>query len=243
MTPALAARHHAWPSAAVGETLHVRWYGHGGARLLAFPTTMGDHREWPAHGIPEALREHIAKGWVTLFCLDQPRQPSWYDRRVPVGERARRHLAYDAYLRDELLPFTRQVNPTPFVIAAGASYGAYLAVTFALRNPALVQRVIGMSGGYDIRRLTDGESDGSVYLANPAEFVAREWQRDRLEAMQRMDIILAIGEDDPAADDTRAFSGLLWRKGIGNALRLWSGFAHDWPWWERMLLRYLGGHD
>jgi esterase/lipase superfamily enzyme len=235
--------HQAWHSPFVGDTMHVRWFGHGGARVLAFPTTMGDHNEWPNRYMPDVLAEHIRRGQVTLFCLDHNHDRSWYDRRISAGERARRHLAYDRYLRDELLPFTRQVSPVPFVIATGASFGAYHAMTFAMRNPSLVQRVIGMSGMYDIRRLTDGVSDDAVYLANPAEFVAREWQRDRLEAMQRMDIILAIGEDDPAFEDNREFSGMLWRKGIGNALRPWSGFAHDWPWWERMLLRYIGGHD
>ncbi len=40
-----------------------------------------------------------------------------------------------------------------------------------------------------------------------------------------------------------AFSGLLWGKGIGNALREWDGFAHDWPVWEQMVRMYLSGHD
>lgn len=243
MSTRMRGHHEAWHSPAVGRTMHVRWFGHGGARVLAFPTTMGDHNEWPNRFMPDVLGEHIRSGAITLFCLDHNHDLSWYDRRIPPGERAWRHLAYDRYLATELLPFTRHVNPTPFVIATGASFGAYHAVTFAMRNPQAVQRVIGMSGMYDIRRMTGGASDAAVYLANPAEFVAREWQRERLEALQRMDIILAIGEDDPAAEDNREFSGMLWRQGIGNALRLWSGFAHDWPWWERMIVRYLGGHD
>ena len=36
---------------------------------------------------------------------------------------------------------------------------------------------------------------------------------------------------------------MLWQRGIGNALRIWDGFAHDWPSWERMLRLYVGGHD
>ena len=32
-------------------------------------------------------------------------------------------------------------------------------------------------------------------------------------------------------------------KGIGNALRLWDGWAHDWPWWHQMIRLYMGGHD
>lgn len=235
--------HHAWHSPAVGRTMHVRWFGHGGARVLAFPTTMGDHNEWPNRYMPDVLGEHIRRGWITLFTLDHNHDVSWYDKRIPPGDRAWRHLAYDHYLRDELLPFTQHVNGNPYVIATGASFGAYHAMTFAMRNPTLVHRVIGMSGLYDIRGMTGGYSDGAVYLANPVQFVEQEWQHDRLEALRRMDIVMAIGEHDPAIEDNRAFSGMLWRKGIGNALREWSGFAHDWPWWEKMILRYIGGHD
>jgi esterase/lipase superfamily enzyme len=61
--------------------------------------------------------------------------------------------------------------------------------------------------------------------------------------MQRMDIIIACGKGDPAWGDNQEFSGRLWKKGIGNALRGWEGFAHDWPWWEDMIALYVDGHD
>jgi esterase/lipase superfamily enzyme len=64
-----------------------------------------------------------------------------------------------------------------------------------------------------------------------------------LDALQRMDIILVTGADDPLRHSTEEMSAVLWRKGIGNALRVWDGWAHDWPWWTDMLLRYVGGHD
>ena len=44
-------------------------------------------------------------------------------------------------------------------------------------------------------------------------------------------------------ENNRAFSAILWSKGIGNALRVWNGWAHDWPYWERMIRQYIGGHD
>ncbi|MCX7701889.1 MAG: hypothetical protein N2039_13505 [Gemmataceae bacterium] len=44
-------------------------------------------------------------------------------------------------------------------------------------------------------------------------------------------------------ESNQRLSHVLWSKGIGNALRLWDGFAHDWPVWERMLPLYIGGHD
>jgi esterase/lipase superfamily enzyme len=36
---------------------------------------------------------------------------------------------------------------------------------------------------------------------------------------------------------------VLWGKDIWHALRIWDGWAHDWPWWREMIQRYIGGHD
>jgi esterase/lipase superfamily enzyme len=58
-----------------------------------------------------------------------------------------------------------------------------------------------------------------------------------------MDIILAVGREDSALGNNQYFSGILWEKGIGNALRIWDGWAHDWPWWRQMIRIYIGGHD
>jgi esterase/lipase superfamily enzyme len=58
-----------------------------------------------------------------------------------------------------------------------------------------------------------------------------------------MDIILAIGADDSGCDNNRYFSRTLWDKDIWHALRVWDGWAHDWPWWQQMIRIYVGGHD
>jgi len=129
------------------------------------------------------------------------------------------------------------------VMAVGASFGAYHAACFGLRNPHLVNRIIGLSGLYDITRLTGGYSDANVYACNPFDFMRHEHDAARLEAFRRQDIILAIGRDDPACGNNQEFSGTLWGKGIGNALRIWDGWSHDWPYWEKMIQLYIGGHD
>ena len=41
----------------------------------------------------------------------------------------------------------------------------------------------------------------------------------------------------------RAMSALLWCKGIGNAMREWDGWSHDWQYWHQMMKSYIGGHD
>jgi esterase/lipase superfamily enzyme len=58
-----------------------------------------------------------------------------------------------------------------------------------------------------------------------------------------MDIILAIGRDDQMRANNEWMSHVLHGRGIGHALRLWDGWAHDWPWWRQMVVTYIGGHD
>ena len=218
-------------------------FGHAGARLIVFPTSMGSFREWPDRGMHEVLGEHLRQGWIQMFCVDQVHGESWYGDHLHPGARAWRHLQYDRYLTDELLPFTAWKNPNPFVIATGASFGAYHAACLGLRHPHLVHRIIGLSGLYDMKRFTGGYSDHNVYAANPADFIRHEHDPGRLEAMRRQDIILVTGRDDPNSESSRELSRSLWEKGVGNALRIWDGWCHDWPYWERMITTYIGGHD
>ncbi len=238
----LHGQHHAWYSLVAGRTMHVRWFGHAGARVIAFPTTMGNHNEWPDRSMPDVLGEHIEEGWIQLWCVDHNHDASWYDKSAHPGHRAWLHLQYDRYLHEELLPFTAYINATPFVIVTGASFGAYHAMTFGLRHPHLVHRIIGMSGFYDIKEMTDGYSDENVYACNPFDFMQHEHDPERLDAFRRQDIIIATGRGDPHYQENADFSGVLWSRGIGNALRVWDGWCHDWPYWEQMIVRYMGGH-
>jgi esterase/lipase superfamily enzyme len=235
--------HQRWFSPALGREMELLIFGHAGARVLVFPTSMGRFFEWEDRGMVGALGEHVERGWLQLYCVDSIDAESWYARHAHPGQRARRQVAYEAYLLHEVLPLTTYRNPNPFLITTGASFGAYHAVNLAFRHPHLVGRVLGLSGLYDIKEQTGGYSDESVYLNNPSDFIRHEHDPGRLEALRRMDIILAIGRDDPMRRNNEWLSHVLWERGIGHALRIWDGWAHDWPWWREMLVRYIGGHD
>ncbi|MFO7663709.1 MAG: hypothetical protein R6X18_14115, partial [Chloroflexota bacterium] len=90
---------------------------------------------------------------------------------------------------------------------------------------------------------TDGHYDDNVYFNSPCDFIAGEQDWGRLELLRRQDIILAVGRDDSLRHSSERLSTALWEKGVGNALRLWDGWAHDWPWWHQMIRLYIGGHD
>ncbi len=233
--------HHRWQSPALGREMEMLVFGHAGARVLVFPTSMGRFFDWEDRGMVGALGECLAKGWIQMFCVDSVDAESWYADTLSPAERARRHDDYDRYVHTEVIPFSVRTNPTPFLIATGASFGAYHAANFSFRYPHLVGRLIGMSGYYDITRWTGGHSDDTVYFHNPAHYLLHEHEPERLEALRHIDIILATGRDDSGRPNNEHLSRLLWDKGIWHALRIWDGFAHDWPWWQQMIRLYIGG--
>jgi esterase/lipase superfamily enzyme len=235
--------HESWISPALGREMPIQIFGHAGARVLVFPTSMGSCYEWGDRHMHEVLGDHLENGWIQLFCLDHVHDESWYNKGMHPGARAWRHLQYDHYVLTEVLPFTEKVNSNPFVITTGASFGAYHAACFGFRHPERVHRIVGLSGMYDVKSMTEGYSDLNVYVCNPMDFMRHEHDPARLDAFRRQDIVFAIGKDDPSYGNNVEFSGILWGKGIGNALREWDGWAHDWPYWEKMIRMYIGGHD
>ncbi|MCA9935168.1 MAG: esterase family protein [Anaerolineales bacterium] len=235
--------YHRWYSPALGRDMELLIFGHTGARVLVFPTSKGKFYEWEDRSMMDALRDHLDNGWLQMYCVDSVDAESWYAYWKHPGDRAWRHMQYEFYLLNEVIPLSQQLNDNPYLITVGASFGAYHAVNFALRHPHLVGRTIGMSGIYDVGRWVDGYSDQNVYANNPVAYIPNEHNHDRLTALRNLDIILAVGHDDSLRGSNEQLSGLLWEKEIGNALRIWDGWAHDWPWWQQMIRQYVGGHD
>ena len=235
--------YHRWYSPSLGRDMELLVFGHGGARVLVFPTSKGKYYEWEDRSMVGTLGDQIDQGWLQLYCLDSVDAESWYAWWKHPGARAWRQVEYENYILHEVLPLSWQKNQTPFLITTGASFGAYHAVNFALRHPGLVGRTIGMSGIYDISRWTDGYSDDNVYYNNPVAYIPNEHDGGRLDALRSVDIILAVGEGDSLRHSSEQLSTALWNKGVGNALRLWDGWAHDWPYWHSMIRQYIGGHD
>ena len=232
-----------WYSPTLGRDMDLLIFGHAGARVLIFPTSKGRFYEWEDRGMMNTLGDQIERGWLQIYCVDSVDAESWYAHWKHPSDRAYRQQQYDNYLRNEVLPLSNFLNWNPFLITVGASFGAYHAVNFGLRHPDVVGRSIGLSGIYDIRRWTDGYHDDNVYFNNPVSYIPNENDWGRLAALKQTDIILVTGQDDPLRQSTEALSGLLWQKGIGNALRIWDGWSHDWPFWQQMLRHYISGHD
>ena len=235
--------YHRWHSPSLNRDMELLIFGHAGARVLVFPTSQGRFYEWQDRGMMNAIGEPLERGWLQVYCVDSVDAESWYCRWAHPGGRAYRHHQYFQYLLNEVLPLSTHKNQNPFLMTMGASFGAYHAMTFGLKYPHLVDRILAFSGIYDIRGWTDGFNNDYVYFNNPVQFIPNENDGHRLEQLRHLDIIMAVGKEDRLVESSRTMSRLLWEKGIGNALREWDGWAHDWQYWEKMMRLYINGHD
>ncbi|MCA9803047.1 MAG: esterase family protein [Cyanobacteria bacterium HKST-UBA02] len=241
-----------WQSPKLDRDMELLVFGHSGARVLVFPTSCGRFFDWENRGMIHALSHHIDNGWVQLFCLDSVDAESWWNFNEHPSNRARRHLDYQSYVIEEVLPFTKEKNDNDFVIALGASMGAYHAINIALRFPDEFNRTIGMSGPYDFAQMSGPYSvfkwvfeyyDEYIHQANPVALIQTTSDEEKLEHIRNLDIIFPIGKDDPLYGSNQMLSLALWDKDIWHAFRTWDGFAHDWPHWHEMVLHYIGGAE
>ncbi|AWM38323.1 Putative esterase [Gemmata obscuriglobus] len=235
--------YHRWWSPSLHRDMELLEFGHGGARVVAFPTSGGRFFEWENRGLVRALGHALENGWLHLTCVDAVDRESWYAYHTHPGARVWRHEQYTQYVMNEVLPWVQWRNPNPYTIFTGASFGAFHALSMGLRYPDRVNRILSMSGLADIKMFLSGYHDETVYRQNPVDFIPNEHDGWRLDRLRSQNIILAVGNGDRLVHQNRELSGKLWGKGIGNALREWDGFAHDWPVWSDMIQKYIGGND
>ncbi len=236
--------YHNWHSPVLGRNMELLTFGHAGARVLVFPTSCGRFFDWENRGLINAVERHIDRGWIQLYCVDGVDPESWFNTSVSPHDRAKRHLQYQDYIIQEVLPFTKSKNDNDYVMAIGASFGAYHSFSIALRFPDHFNRVLGMSGVYDVREWTDNQmDDGVIREGSPCEFLNACYDENHLDKIRKLDMIIPIGKEDPLYDNNQWLSQIMWNKGIWHAFRPWDGFAHDWPYWYEMIQDYIGGPD
>lgn len=222
-------------SGALGRDMEALRFGAAGLPLLVFPTSMGRFYQWEDFGMVEALRDKIEAGYIQLWCADSVDDESWYARSRPPRDRVLRHLAYERYVLDELVP---RVPRPP--VAVGTSFGALHALLFALRHPQRLAGFVALSGAFDTQRRLDGYFDDDVYYTNPLAFLpglADEAYLGPLRGMLKK--VVATGEEDPHVGESVRVGTLLREKGVDVALDLWPGWSHDWPYWKEMMRRYV----
>jgi esterase/lipase superfamily enzyme len=238
--------YHKWWSPHLGRDMELLVFGHGGSRLLVFPTRKHHFHEYENMGMVEVLRHRIEQGGLQLYCVDSMDAESFYARHLPPPERLRRHDAYEKYLVREVVPFIRKDAPAAELTTHGCSLGAFHAVNLALRFPHLFRHVIAFSGRYDLTRavehfddLFSGLRNDEVIEHTPVLYLGSV-TCDRIRThWRRMHIQLALGDADPFRENTETFGRALAQQGVPCKIHYWHGRAHDPASWRTMATRLL----
>lgn len=228
-----------WWSPALEREMELLVFGEAGTPVIVFPTSMGRFYQWEDFKLIEHMTGRIDEGWLQPWCVDSVDAESFYDKKRPWQERARRHLQYERYIIDEVLPAVRADNQVDFLMTAGASFGAFHAVALATRRPGIVKKAVGLSGAYDSARWLDGSREGDAYFVNPLAFIPNLRDERYLGPLRETEIVIATGREDPNVEDSRRLATVLQDKGVPASLHLWDGWAHDWPYWKEMVDVFL----
>ena len=233
--------YHVDDSGALGRRMERLVFGHAGLPVIVFPSSCGRFYEFEHFGMAEAVRDKIERGQIQLWCVDSVDSESWYATDVPGRWRIARHLQYERYILEELIPHIRYRTWRETVATLGCSFGGFHAVSMGLRHPDRISAVLSMSGAFDIvARMLRGHYDEDSYFTLPTHFLPNlgdSWQLDR---MRGNTYILATGVHDQCWDDNERLGSIMREKGIPVRLDVWGdNTGHDWPWWKRMAQTYL----
>lgn len=238
--------YHQWFSPRLERDMELLVLGHGGARVLVFPTRDGRFYEYENLRLAGSISDKIEAGHLQLFCLDSIDHESLYCFWAHPSGRIRRHLQFEDYVLNEVFPFMNAKNGHSCTISHGCSLGAYHAANIAFRHPHLFQKLAAFSGRYDLTLRVedfqdrfDGYYDQDIYFNTPAHFLANLDCPQQIEALRQMDIVLTIGSSDPFLDNNFHLSHLLHAKGVPHQLHVWEGRAHSGYYWRRMAPLYL----
>lgn len=218
-----------WKSPTLGRDMEMLIFGKEGTPVLIFPTDRGRFFEWEDNGGPDVLIEQIESGYNQFFCIDSVAEESFLNSNVDPYTRLMRENQYEMYVLDEVLPYINEVNNIPFIMATGAGLGAYQAIRLALKHPDMFDKVVALSGYYDINVFLGGFKDDNSYYNNPVEFIPNLNNEAILKSISALDIRLISYLNDPNKSATQKMSDILWMKFLQHDITIWNEET-DNPW-------------
>lgn len=234
-----------WYSTNLHIDMPVVSYGHYGLALLLVPTAAADYLEYERFQLIDALAAHIESGKIRVFSVNSINNESWLNNNISGEEKVQRHIQFNNYIYDEVIPFIKtNTSLETQIIISGASFGALHSMNLYLKRPDLINGVIAMSGVYDLTEYSKGYYSDDVYFNSPIHYIPNLTDHGILTKIREGKIVLATGSgayEDPEAN--RKFSSVLHDKGIGHTIDIWGDdITHDWPTWRKMLPYFIEKH-
>jgi len=237
----LDREYHKWFSPSLQREMEILMFGKAGIPVLVFPTLRGRFYEYEDKGMVALFEEQCNNGEVQVFCVDSIDGESWCNFDAPPIERPRRHITYEQYIIEEVLPFIKEKNISEELIVHGCDFGGYHSLNFTLRHPEYVTACISIGGNFDIRQYVYGFFDDSCYYNSPLDFLPNIQDEAILSQLrENVRFTFATGENDFALASNVQISRIMASKNIPHWLDIWrDGTGHDWQWWKKMVKKYF----
>ncbi len=232
-----------WYSHRLGRDVRVVRWGHYGRPVLVFPTAGGDAEEIERMHLVGALWPLIDQGRIKVYSCDSVAGRTWNEDHSPEHQ-AWIQNQFDGFVYYEMVPHIfRDCGSYQSIVTAGASMGAYNAVTTVARHPDVFHLAIGMSGYYDLERSMHGRFTHDFYFSSPMHFLPNLPEGGaQLNDLRRCFFLLVYGQgrwEHP--EHSWRLADVLGSRGIPNRVDAWGyEYDHDWPSWREMLPHYLG---
>lgn len=194
-----------------------------------------------------ALAPLIDGGKLKLYCPESNVSQAWTNKEEHPAIRVKRHMTYEAFVLDELVPeIRRDCRSEEIPIAtSGASLGAYYAANFALKNPEIFNYSLCLSGRYDATHFTEGYTNGDIYFNNPIAYTSNleGAHLERVRSQTHLTLVCGQGKwEEGCIEETHALADILAAKGISHSRDIWGlDVSHDWAWWRRQAVLHLSG--
>jgi len=234
---------HGWYSERVQRDMRLVRYGDWGVPLLLFPTAGGDHLDNERFKLIQVLRPFIEDKRLKVYACSSVSKDAWCDTQAAPWHKSWLQARFDDYLLHELLPaISQDTGGQRGFIAAGASLGAFNAVTVACKHPDWFRLAVGMSGTYDFDRWMGNHRDQEYYFNQPLYFLPRLPDGPQKQALRQVRFVLASGSGRAEAPwESERLARLLRAHDVHVDLELWGDDVHhDWPTWRTMLPLFLG---
>jgi esterase/lipase superfamily enzyme len=203
--------------------------------VVIFPTAGGDFEEIERFQLIAALGGLIDGGRIKVYSTDGVAVRAWLSAITSTRDCVRLQEQYHSFVYEEVLQRIREDCHDDLIepILAGASLGAFAAISGICRHPDSFRAAIGVSGVYDLAHRYCGEDSAAFSPLACLKTV----KGPRLQHLRRRAIMLGTGEgdyEDPA--DSKRIADACTSKGIPCRLSLWGPARdHTWSTWREML--------
>lgn len=232
-----------WYSHRVQQEVTLARWGYFGQPLLLVPTAGGDAEECERWLMIKVLEPLLVKGAIKVYSCDSVAGQAWFQRDSSPEHRMWLMNQFQEYIRHEVVPaiyLDCRSDGLP-IWAAGASIGAYHAVSLVCRYPDVFFRAIGMSGTYDLMRFIETDHfTHDYFVATALRFLP--YLSDQHKAILRQRFVLLASGQGHAENigESWNMARMLGEELVPNWMADWGhDWPHDWQTWRAMLPKYL----